>query len=248
MEQQTGTLVVWKDDKGFGFIKPSDGSKDVFVHVRDFGNISRSPRTGDTIYYQPMPGRDGRLRAGDVQIAGVPRHTAHAKPQLRSKTPAFRSKRNSTTRSLSLAIVVVGIVVLGIKGYNSVESQVKLASPPANNQVVVNDDGGLQQAYESRQSDLQVRATGVVTRILPDDLKGSRHQRFILRMPSGLTILIAHNIDLAPRISALKEGDSVGFNGEYEWNSKGGVVHWTHHDPQGRHVDGWLMHKGRQYQ
>ncbi len=103
-------------------------------------------------------------------------------------------------------------------------------------------------AFRNQQSDVQVEGVGVVTRILSDDNKGSRHQRFIIRLLSGQTLLIAHNIDLAPRIRSLKEGDTVGFYGEYEWNSKGGVVHWTHHDPRGRHVDGWLKHNGRVYQ
>ena len=69
-----------------------------------------------------------------------------------------------------------------------------------------------------------------------------------LRLPTGQTLLVAHNIDLASRIGALREGDRVEFNGEYEWNSQGGVVHWTHHDPQGLHEAGWLKHNGTTYQ
>jgi hypothetical protein len=87
-----------------------------------------------------------------------------------------------------------------------------------------------------------------VARVLPDDLDGARHQRFIVELASGQTLLIAHNIDIAPRIEGLAVGDSVRFKGEYVWNAKGGVVHWTHHDPQGGHVAGWLMHNGRRYQ
>lgn len=102
-------------------------------------------------------------------------------------------------------------------------------------------------AFEQRQSDIQVRGEGRVLRILPDDNDGSRHQRFILRLGSGQTVLVAHNIDLAPRIDSLRTGDSVEFYGEYEWNPKGGVVHWTHHDPGGLHVGGWLKHGGRTY-
>jgi len=106
----------------------------------------------------------------------------------------------------------------------------------------------LQTAYNNRQSDLQVRGEGVVTAILPDDHEGSRHQRFIVRLSHGQTVLIAHNIDLAPRISSLKTGDTVAFYGEYEWNPKGGVIHWTHHDPAGRHIAGWLKHEGKTFQ
>jgi hypothetical protein len=106
----------------------------------------------------------------------------------------------------------------------------------------------LADAYERHLSRVQVEASGVVSRVLADDNDGSRHQRFIARMPSGQTVLIAHNIDLAPRIEGLRAGDTISFSGEYEWNDRGGVVHWTHHDPSGRHSAGWLKHDGRVYQ
>ena len=109
-------------------------------------------------------------------------------------------------------------------------------------------DSALQAAYDNRQSDRQVQGEGVVTRILPDDLEGSRHQRFIVKLDTGQTLLISHNIDLAPRISGLSAGDTVAFYGEYEWNSKGGVIHWTHHDPDNRHIAGWIRYGGRTYQ
>ena len=109
-------------------------------------------------------------------------------------------------------------------------------------------DHDLQQAFENHQSDVEVGGSGKVIKILPDDNDGSRHQRFILRLASGQTILIAYNIDLAPRIANLRVGDPVSFYGEYEWNAKGGVVHWTHHDPGGRHADGWVKHGGTVYE
>jgi hypothetical protein len=112
----------------------------------------------------------------------------------------------------------------------------------------VRNDQTITDAYQNRLSDIQVSGSGKVSRILKDDNEGSRHQRFILRLPSGQTLLIAHNIDLAPKINTLQEGDVVQFFGEYEWNSKGGVVHWTHHDPGGSHVGGWLKHNRRKYE
>ncbi|RBM79417.1 hypothetical protein DLR68_04100 [Vibrio paracholerae] len=110
------------------------------------------------------------------------------------------------------------------------------------------NDAVLQQAYQSQQSDLQVQGFGQVVKVLPDDNDGSRHQKFILKLNSGQTLLVAHNIDLAPRIPNLKVGDSVEFYGEYEWNKKGGVLHWTHKDPQNRHAHGWLKHNGQVYE
>jgi len=104
------------------------------------------------------------------------------------------------------------------------------------------------QAFERRQSDVIVEGEGVVINILSDDTEGSRHQRFILRLASGQTVLIQHNIDVAPRIDDLKVGDAVSFSGEYVWNQQGGLVHWTHHDPAGRHVGGWIKHLGQTYQ
>lgn len=109
-------------------------------------------------------------------------------------------------------------------------------------------DSALATAYQNEQSNVQVQGSGRVTKVLADDNDGSRHQRFIVRLASGQTVLIAHNIDLASRVAAIEEGDSVEFYGEYEWNSKGGVVHWTHRDPERRHVDGWIKHKGHTYQ
>lgn len=106
----------------------------------------------------------------------------------------------------------------------------------------------IQEAFSDKRSDVQVSGTGVVVSTLKDDTVGSRHQKFILKLESGQTVLISHNIDLAPRINSLRKGDRVEFYGEYEWNSKGGVVHWTHHDPRGNHVDGWLKHDGVVYQ
>jgi hypothetical protein len=103
-------------------------------------------------------------------------------------------------------------------------------------------------AFQDHRSGLQVSGEGVVDRVLSDDDEGSRHQRFILRLGSGQTLLVAHNIDLAPRIAALQSGDTVAFNGVYEWNAKGGVVHWTHRDPSGQHPAGWLKHNGETFQ
>lgn len=111
-----------------------------------------------------------------------------------------------------------------------------------------NSDQVLKNSFNKKISNVQVQSQGVVIKIFKDDLEGGKHQRFILKLKSGQTLLIAHNIDLAPRINNLKVGDIVSFYGEYEWNSQGGVIHWTHKDPQKNHVNGWLKHQGKIYQ
>lgn len=103
-------------------------------------------------------------------------------------------------------------------------------------------------AYVQHLEGAQVQGAGRVVKILPDDNSGSKHQRFILHTPEDVSVLIAHNIDLAPRIANLQPGDTVEFFGEYVWNEKGGTVHWTHRDPRGKHIHGWLKHNGVTYQ
>jgi hypothetical protein len=83
-------------------------------------------------------------------------------------------------------------------------------------------------------------------RLLQDDHDGSRHQRFILQLPGRQTLLIAHNINLAQRVP-VGLGDRIRFRGMYEWNDLGGLVHWTHRDPQGIEDGGWVSHRRRKY-
>lgn len=109
-------------------------------------------------------------------------------------------------------------------------------------------DEALTARAHSQKSGGQIQGSGVVIRVLADDNIGARHQRFIIQLDSGQTLLIAHNIDVARRVEPLKSGDRIQFVGEYEWNQQGGVVHWTHHDPAGRHPAGWLRLNGQTYQ
>lgn len=143
-------------------------------------------------------------------------------------------------------LVVVALAVVAILGWREGAFLPRTATPGAIEATRAGD--APRAAYENHSSGLEVRGAGVVIRVLPDDDVGIRHQRFILRTASGQTLLVAHNIDLAPRIDGLRVGDRVEFLGEYEWNPKGGVIHWTHRDPQGRHQGGWLEYDGRGYE
>lgn len=148
------------------------------------------------------------------------------------------ANKKLTTRSIPALVLLLLLVQLW-QYYSDGQGGAETAS---------STDARLQQAFAARENDLQIEGAGTVVKVLPDDTKGSQHQRFLLETNAGQTLLVAHNIDLAPRIVGLREGDRVRFFGEYEWNDRGGVIHWTHHDPRGRHVGGWLEHRGERYE
>jgi hypothetical protein len=106
----------------------------------------------------------------------------------------------------------------------------------------------LQNAFEKKISGIQIHGYGTVIRLLEDDTDGSRHQRCIIRISPIQTLLIAHNIDIADRVPGLQNNTTLEFYGVYEWSAKGGTIHWTHHDPDGSHIDGWLKYVGKVYQ
>ncbi|MFH1655392.1 MAG: DUF3465 domain-containing protein [Candidatus Omnitrophota bacterium] len=109
------------------------------------------------------------------------------------------------------------------------------------------DLGIIEQAFKNHQSNLFVSSSGIIKWILDDDLKPPRHQRFIVRLENNQTLLVLNNIDIAPRIEDLRVGDMIYFRGEYVWNDKGGMVHWTHRDPSGRSIGGWIKYNGKIY-
>lgn len=139
------------------------------------------------------------------------------------------------------------VITLALGGVLTQVLQKPTAPLESSRGLYVDVDQRIKAAFEKKQSDLWVESEGTVVKILKDDNAGSRHQRFILRLSNGQTLLIAHNIDLAPRIEDLELGSTVTFFGEYEWNPQGGVVHWTHHDPRAQKPGGWLEYKGKRY-
>ena len=161
--------------------------------------------------------------------------------------------KQNTRQLISLFIGLSLLLGASLPGYScSLPSQAAQKSRARNTRkpprALSRSDELLARAFEQRLSNIQVEGQGVVRKLLSDDNAGSRHQRFILELASGQTLLISHNIDLAPRVVGLLTGDAVSFYGEYDWNEKGGVIHWTHHDPRKRHPAGWLKHNGRVYQ
>lgn len=136
-------------------------------------------------------------------------------------------------------------LALGACGKSDANNLQALA--PGHTETATVSNAEIEQAFKARKSDVQVSGHGVVIKLLKDDNKGSRHQKFLVRINAQQTLLFAHNIDLAPRVP-VQTGDEISFYGEYVYNPKGGVMHWTHHAPRGDHVAGWIMHNSKKYQ
>lgn len=107
----------------------------------------------------------------------------------------------------------------------------------------------LYAAFKTKKSKLWLQLTAQAVKILSDDNKGIRHQRFIVKTLTGHSVLIVHNIDLAPRVPVAL-GDRISAYGEYIWNQKGGLLHFTHHNPRPQrkpYRGGWIVHHGQKY-
>lgn len=138
--------------------------------------------------------------------------------------------------------IVPVLIVLGLLVY-----QYYVPNSQTDDYAVVTQQGSLQQAYAAGESGVWLETRGHISRVLRDDNEGARHQKFILELDDGHTVMVAHNIDLARRTPA-RENLSLLVRGRYEWNDRGGVLHWTHHDPDGRLQGGWIEIDNVRYQ
>ena len=147
------------------------------------------------------------------------------------------------------------LVVLAVVSYAYGRSRAQRAPPPPAAVEPVSPpapaspatDPAILAAIERHRSEIWGVAAGTVERLLEDDRKGIPHQRFIIRIETGTTILVEYNLDLAPRVP-LEVGDSVVVRGEYHWSELGGRIHWVHHDPSGAPGGGWVKVRGKTFQ
>ena len=107
-----GVLKTWKEDRGFGFIKPDGGGKDVFIHISALKGVSRRPITGDVIFYQITKDNRGKYKAVNAQIEGVGLLENISKELL-----------NTDRRKKGVIAITVGLLILiAIAGFIYIRS------------------------------------------------------------------------------------------------------------------------------
>ena len=144
----------------------------------------------------------------------------------------MRIHRGHVTRALAMALVVAAACAPALQ-------------PPA---AVTADNTAAQRAFQRHSDGVELTITGTVERVLSDQTGPSGpHERFIVRLADvSMTVLIEHNLSIAPRVP-LAVGEAVVVHGEYIWNDQGGLVHFTHHDPDRSHEGGYVLYAGKRY-
>lgn len=112
-------------------------------------------------------------------------------------------------------------------------------------------NGEVYDAWRAGRSHIEVTAGGSVARILGTRVGPSgTHLGFLVHLSGGegrgLTIRVEDNVDLTGPIP-LREGENVEVRGEYIFDPRGGLVHYTHRDPRGRHPAGYVLADGKFY-
>ena len=107
-----GQLVKWKDDRGFGFIKPETNSKEIFLHISALAGATRRPKVGDTILYDQVIGKDGKTSAANASIQGALSQTQNVNKSQRTKSQYSPAKQKTNQKSsLQIGGSILGIAM-----------------------------------------------------------------------------------------------------------------------------------------
>jgi hypothetical protein len=146
---------------------------------------------------------------------------------------------------LRLALGLLALLVGGVTWYTGQQPSSEPRGEPAAAARATATDPALLAAIRAHASRVWVETPATVVKLLADDTDGAEHQRFLVAA-DGHSLLVAHNTDLAPRVP-LAVGDAIRVRARYEWNAQGGVLHWTHHDPERAGQGGWIRVRDEVY-
>jgi hypothetical protein len=133
-------------------------------------------------------------------------------------TPPKQARRRRLIKGVEIAGCLVSfcVLLLGCSIKSSDTSPNGTNNPPANHlDSILTPISVIEAAFANQDSGISVTVKGNITRILGDDTVGVRHQRFIIELSNGQTLLIEHSIDIAPRVQGINVGSVLYAHGDY---------------------------------
>lgn len=111
-------------------------------------------------------------------------------------------------------------------------------------------NAGVCDAAARGASHVEVTASGTVVRVLGVARgRSDAHEGFLMRVECAQPVIVRVEANTSfTGTFALQRGTNASVKGEYETDPRGGVIHWTHRDPRGRHPDGYVRVGGATYQ
>jgi cold shock CspA family protein len=150
--QIEGALTKWNDDRGFGFITPTQGGPEVFAHISAFPRDGQRPRLGERLTFDIGIGKDGKQQAKNIVCPTRPTEKPY-----RLSEPA---KRPHKTDLLGRLIPLGFVVALGAYGYSEyigrVNPQTVTESPTSDTVTAVESSHSLATAAPSSDSPVSV--------------------------------------------------------------------------------------------
>jgi cold shock CspA family protein len=140
----TGKLRSWNDERGFGFIAPRDGGRELFVHISALPRDGSRPTVGETVTYELGRGKDGKPQAVNVYRQALGKPSIY--PRERSHPTHSSHGRRSPINALIGLVLVLAIGRSAIRATNAAtKSQRYRRSRPRGNAWTVFRDDRVQQ-------------------------------------------------------------------------------------------------------
>jgi hypothetical protein len=109
-----------------------------------------------------------------------------------------------------------------------------------------NDYKLVKASWENKEFNVLVEVTGRVALVLPDEHYVTVSQQFLMDLENGHRVLVSHDLKAASRVP-VAVSNTVKVRGEFDWTPDGGIIHWTHKDPDGTREGGWIELAGTRY-
>ena len=106
-----GRLKSWNAERGFGFIEPTAGGQEIFIHVSAIPTDFRPPRIGQEFSFEVELNREGRKRAANV---GVPFAAKPRRAVVPERAPPRRHERPAEWNVLSATAIPAFLVIYAV--------------------------------------------------------------------------------------------------------------------------------------